>query len=126
MGEYDAITAMAQRLIAKKGTTVGLTRPTIDGHNIVAGTVSTDPMLTNILAVISQPSRAAYFQAETLNRVAAREFTFALKGATMIPQAGDVVTVPGGAEYRLFYVSVTAPDEVSQIIAVGYAEAAAS
>lgn len=123
MGKYLGPQATAAALIAKKGTTVTLTRRTATAFDPVTQAETGGAAATEtFLAVLMPPSDEARFKVGSLEMRRAMEVYLDAKGRTMRPQPGDTITTPTGTIYTIFWSQTYAPADDGAIFTLAYAE----
>lgn len=123
MGKYASAQNTALALIAKKGGPVTLKRAVPGTFDpITQARVGATTTSVTYQAVVLPPSGQTKYQAGTLEISVSFEAYFALKGQTVIPTVGDVVTV-SGTDYKVAYVDVTDPAQDGPILAKAFLEA---
>lgn len=123
MAKFLSLQQTAAALIAKAGSTITLKRftpGTLDPVTQTRTGAVTTPH-TFVAAVLPAGQHANYI-AGTMEKRAALEAYVSLKGKTIVPEPGDVLTV-GGKDYKVFWVQTYDPAQDGPIFSKAYLEA---
>lgn len=122
MGKFLSLQQTAAALIAKAGAAVTLRRP-IEGSfdPITQIRVGGGEEPHTFVAVFMPPSAQAKYHAKTLELSVSLEGYFALKGQTITPMPGDIVSV-GGVDYKLVHCQTYDPANDGPIFTIAYLE----
>lgn len=120
MAKFLNAQATAAALIAKNGSAVTLKRRVPGGFDPVTQADVGELVATHtFLAVALPPGQQAKYQARTLEVSVAFEVYFALKGKSVRPQPGDIVTL-NGQDHKVFWATTYDPALDGPIFTLAY------
>jgi hypothetical protein len=119
---YEQATAMARRLLAKKGKAVTITAKT-GAPNPIAGTRAAGAATSTFNCVGFPAGKSAEFHVGSLVKRNVHEFHLARTAGTLEPEPG--MTLPWkGKVYTLLWAAVYDPDDRGMVYAKAYGEVA--
>lgn len=119
---YAAATALAKRLLGKKGASIVLTRPHGGALNKLTGTRATGSDETAVFNCVAlPPGKSAEKEIGTLVNRRLMEFHLARTSGTLEPEPGDVVPWKGRG-WTLIWAAVYDPDAEGMVYAKAYGE----